>query len=185
MQEGIGDRRSSAPDTGPTTVTSRSSRLRHNEARSNSARGGLRRIKPGDIAAEVEVLLRPGADFRQAGTERAGDDVIWVADKDRSVTDTRVASDMLDHLGIVVRGQIGLAVAALRHRHVADEIGEPGERFSPVCSCQMVDFPHSSAMTVIRTVFDDLLEQHEIGDQNLVIRARAGDVDRAAGLALI
>jgi hypothetical protein len=62
------------------------------------------------------VLLRPVADERELGAERVGDDVVGAADEDRPVPDAWVARDVLDHLGVVVRGHECLAVAAVGHR---------------------------------------------------------------------
>ena len=84
------------------------------------------RVETGDVAGEVVVLLGPVADWRQPWAERVRDDVVGVADEDGAVTDPRVAGDVLDHLGVVVRGHEGLAVAAVGHRQPADEVGEPG-----------------------------------------------------------
>ena len=81
--------------------------------------------KPGDIPGEVEVLLGPLADQRHIGAEPVWDDVLAVADEDRTVAQPRVAVDVLDHLGVVVGGQKRLTLAAVGHRQPADEVGQP------------------------------------------------------------
>jgi hypothetical protein len=78
-----------------------------------------------DVAAEFEMRLGPGANPWQIGAERAGDDIIGVADENRPIADTRIALNMADHLGVVVGGQPRLSRAAFGHRQVADEIGQP------------------------------------------------------------
>ena len=86
------------------------------------------RVEAGDVAGEVEVLLGPLADRGQAGAEAVGHDVLRIADEDRAVAHPRVARDLLDHLGVVVGGEQRLALAAVRHRQPADEVGQPRRR---------------------------------------------------------
>src|SRR4029453_8298582 len=69
------------------------------------ARAELLRIETGHVPREVVVLLGPVADPRQPGAERVRDDVVGLADEDRAVAKTRVAGDVLDHLGVVVGGK--------------------------------------------------------------------------------
>ncbi len=79
---------------------------------------------------------------------------------------------MLDHLRIVVGGQKRLMRAARRHRHVADEVGEPGElralqlgMLVPV----VVDVPGLVGdHEIVAALVDRILEDHEVLDQHLV-----------------
>ena len=68
---------------------------------------------------------RPVPDGRQAPPEGVRHDVVVLPNEDGPVPDPRVAVDVLDHLGVVVGGQEGLPLAAVGHRQVADEVGEP------------------------------------------------------------
>ena len=68
------------------------------------------RGEAGDVAGEVEVLLGPVADRGQLGAEALVDDVVGVADEQRAVAQSRVAVDVLDHLGVVVGGQRALVL---------------------------------------------------------------------------
>ena len=83
-------------------LVGRGSRARRAAASRSAKSAGS---KPGDVAGEVEVLLRPVADQRQVRPERVGDDVVGVADEDRAVAHAREARDVLDHLGVVVGGR--------------------------------------------------------------------------------
>jgi hypothetical protein len=83
-------------------------------------------VEAGDVAGEVVVVLGPLPDPGEVGSEPVGDDVVGVADEDRAVAHAGTARDVLDHLGVVVGGARGLAVAALRHRQPPDEVCEPG-----------------------------------------------------------
>ena len=67
-------------------------------------RGGIERQ---DVAGEVEVLARPVADARQAGTELGLDHVVRAAHEQRGIADAWQTRDLLDHLGVVVGGQQG------------------------------------------------------------------------------
>ena len=80
--------------------------------------------------------------------------------------------DVLDHLGIVVGRQQGLVLAARRHRHVADEVGEPGEarllQFGMLMPV-VVDVPGLVGdHEVVAALLDGVLEDHEVRDQHLV-----------------
>ena len=135
-----------------------------------------RRCEPGDVAGEREVLLGPVADRGQLGAEAVGDDVVGVADEDRPVPDPRVSGDVLDHLGVVVGGQEGLVLTAVGHGQEADEVGEP-HVLAPfqlwVLVPEVVDVPCLVADDdVVQPFLDDLLEQHEVGDQDLVHAAQ-------------
>src|ERR1700733_7050080 len=130
------------------------------------------RVFSQDISGEVEVFGYPVAHVRQIPAERSRDHVFRLADKDGAIAYTRVAFDMLDHLGIVITGQEGLALAARRHRQKADEIGEPGQRsflqfrmFMP----EMIDVPgFVSDDEIVVAVLDGVLENHEVRDQHFV-----------------
>ncbi len=87
--------------------------------------GEVGRVEAGHVAGEVVVLARPVADQRQVRAEAVGHDVVEVADEERPVAQAREARDVLDHLGVVVGGQEGLALAAVLHRQPADEVGQP------------------------------------------------------------
>src|SRR5262249_8597681 len=90
--------------------------------------GEFRRVEREDVAREVEVLTRPGPDAWQPGSEREIHDIVGIAHEERTVTDPRQARDLLDHLGVAVRGPRGLARARALHRDPANEVGEPDER---------------------------------------------------------
>ena len=134
--------------------------------------GELARVEAGDVAGEVVVLLGPVADRRQAGAEGVGDDVVGVADEDGPVTDARVAGDVLDHLGVVVGGQEGLAFAAVGHRQPADEVGEPGVGGAfllGVLVQVVVEFPGLVADPQVVVLFaGEVVEDHEVGEQDLI-----------------
>ncbi len=95
-----------------------------------------------------------------------------VADEDGAVAHAGMPLDVPDHLGVVVGGQERLVLAARRHRHVADEIGEPGElgllqlrMLVPV----VVDVPGLVGdHEIVAALLDGILEDHEVGDQHLV-----------------
>ena len=122
------------------------------------------------------MLLGPVADGGQLGAEAVGDDVVGVADEDGTVADPRVAGHVFDHLGVVVGGQEGLVLAAVGHGQEADEVGEP-DVLAPfqlrVLVPEVVDVPRLVADDhVVQPLLDDLLEQHEVGDQDLVHAAQ-------------
>ena len=125
-----------------------------------------------DVAREIEVLGHPVAHRRQVLAERQRHDVLGRADEDGAVAHAGMALDVPDHLGVVVGGQEGLVLAARRHRHVADEVGEPGElgllqlgMLVPV----VVDVPGLVGdHEIVAALLDGILEDHEVGDQHLV-----------------
>ena len=131
-----------------------------------------RGVEPGDVAGEVVVRLRPLADRRQPGAEGVRDDVVGLADEDRPVADRRPARDVLDHLGVVVRGQVRLALAAVGHRQPADEVRQPhvgGGLELRVLVQVVVELPRLVAdPEVVRLVADDVVEDHEVREQDLV-----------------
>ena len=118
------------------------------------------------------MLLGPVADLGQVRPEPLGDDVVGVADEDRAVAHAREARDVLDHLGVVVRGQERLVVAAVGHRQPADEVGEPHVRrplLLGVLVQVVVELPRLVAdPEVVVLVADEVVEDHEVGDQDLV-----------------
>ncbi len=118
------------------------------------------------------MALGPVADRRQARAEVVGDDVVGLADEDRLVADPRKALDVLDHLGVVVGRQERLALAAGRHRQPADEVGQPGEgRLLElrVLVQVVVDIPRLVADDeVVFAALDDVVEDHEVVDEDLV-----------------
>ena len=83
---------------------------------------------------------------------------------------------MADHLGVVVGRQKGLALAAVRHRHEADEVGEPRQlgllQFGVLVPV-LVDVPgFVGDHQVVAALVDGILEDHEVGDQHLVHAAQ-------------
>ena len=84
--------------------------------------------------------------------------------------------DVADHLGVVVGRQKGLALAAVRHRHEADEVGEPRQlgflQFGVLVPV-LVDVPgFVGDHQVVAALVDGILEDHEVGDQHLVHAAQ-------------
>ena len=134
--------------------------------------GELGRVEARDVAGEVEVLPGPVGDRRQVGPERVGDDVLQVADEDRAVAHPRVARDVLDHLGVVVGGEHRLVLAAVGHRQPADEVGQPrvgGALLLGVLVQVVVDLPALVGdPQVVVGLADEVVEDHEVGDQDLV-----------------
>jgi hypothetical protein len=118
------------------------------------------------------VLLGPVADRRELGAEGIGDDVLGISDEDGSVADPGEAGDVLDHLGVVVGGEEGLALAAVRDRQPADEVRQldvRGRLQLRVLVQEVVDLPGLvSDSAVVRLLADDIVEEHEVGDQDLV-----------------
>ena len=95
-----------------------------------------------------------------------------VADEDRPVAQARVAGDVLDHLGVVVGGEERLVLAAVGHRQPADEVGEPAVRgplLLGVLVQVVVELPRLVAdPQVVVLLADDVVEDHEVGDEDLV-----------------
>ena len=156
-----------------------------------------RRVESGDVAAERVVQLGPVADRGQARPEVVGDDVVRLPDEDRPVADPREALDVLDHLGVVVGREERLALAAGGHRQPSDEVGHPGEG-GPlqlrVLVQVVVDVPRLVADDeVVLAVLDDVVEDHEVVEEDLVhpadrlervqvvLGGLGGDVRRLAG----
>ena len=90
----------------------------------------------------------------------------------RAVAHAREARDVLDHLGVVVGGQEGLAVAAVLHRQPADEVGQPhvgGPLLLRVLVQVVVELPRLVAdPQVVVALAHEVVEDHEVGDQDLV-----------------
>ena len=118
------------------------------------------------------MLLGPCANGRQVRPEIVRHDVVRVAHEDRPVADPREARDLLDHLGVVVRGQVRLAVAAIGHRQPADEVRHPREGRPlelRVLVEVVVDIPSLVADDeVVFAFLDRVVEDHEVVDQDLV-----------------
>ena len=131
-----------------------------------------RRVEARDVADEVEVLARPVPDARQLRAEHVGHDVAGVADEQRAVAQAREPGDLLDHLGVVVGGQRGLAVAAVGHRQPADEVGQPDVRRAlefGVLVQEVVEVPRLVAHPrVVGPFLDQVGEHHEVVDEDLV-----------------
>ncbi len=130
------------------------------------------RVEPGDVAGELEVGLGPVADPGKVFAERVGHDVVGVADEDRPVAQPPVPGPLLDHLGVVVGGDLGFARATVGHREPAHEVGHPRELevlALGVLVEEVVDVPRLVAdHHVVVLVADDVVEHHEVVDQHLV-----------------
>ena len=92
--------------------------------------------------------------------------------KMRPIADAREAGDVLDHLGVVVGGQEGLALAAVGHRQPADEVGQPDvgrALLLGVLVQVVVELPGLVAdPQVVLLVAHEVVEDHEVGEQDLV-----------------
>ncbi len=170
--------RSARPTPLPPTATTHTSSSRLVTELGAPCRHLLRRRRrePGDVAGEREVLLGPLADRRQLSAEPIRHDVVGLADEDRPVADPRVSSDVLDHLRVVVGRQEGLSRSAVGHRQEADEVGQPHVLAAlelGVLVPEVVDVPRLVAdHDVVQPLLDDLLEDHEVGEQDLVHAAQ-------------
>ena len=118
----------------------------------------------------------------------------------RLVPDPREALDVLDHLGVVIGGEERLALPSVRHGEEPDEVGHP--HMAPplqlgVLVPEVVDVPGLVAdHQVVEPLLHHLLEQHEVGHQDLVHAAQRlkavqvvpgrlrGDVGRLVGEVL-
>ncbi len=118
------------------------------------------------------MALGPSPDLRQTRAERARDDVRGLTDEDRAVADPREALDLLDHLRVVVRGQLRLTGTAFWKWQEANEIGQPGVGRGlalGVLVQEVIDVPRLVADPQIERVFgDDVVEHHEVRAQDLV-----------------
>ena len=83
---------------------------------------------------------------------------------------------MLDHLGVVIAGQERLAPAARRHRQIADEIAHPdiGRGLQlRVLVQEVIDLPTLVGDPEVETLLpDEVVEDHEVGTQDLVQAAQ-------------
>ena len=126
----------------------------------------------GDLADEVEVLLDPVADHRQARAEPARHDVLGVADEQRAVAHGREARNLLEHLLVEVGGQERLALAALGQRQPAHEVGQEHERRALVLGVlvqEVIDVPRLVAdPEVVGLLSGEVAEDHVVGQQDLV-----------------
>lgn len=108
----------------------------------------------------------------QVGAEAVRDDVVRVAHEDGPVAQPREAGDVLDHLGVVVGGDVRLPGTAVGHRQPADEVGHPHER-GPlelgVLVQEVVHLPRLVADDQVVLAFgDDVVEDHEVRHEDLV-----------------
>ena len=80
--------------------------------------------------------------------------------------------DVVDHVGVVVRRQESLAGAAVLHRQPPDEVGQPcvvGTLLARVLVEVVVELPRLVAdPQVVAVLAHDVVEDHEVGDQDLV-----------------
>ena len=118
------------------------------------------------------MRLGPVADQREVPTEPLVHDVVRVADEHGPVPQPWEAGDVVDHLGVVVRRDERLAVAAVGEGQVADEVGHPGVG-EPlelgVLVEEVVDVPGLVAHDqVVLLAGDDVVEHHEVRDEDLV-----------------
>ncbi len=130
------------------------------------------RIEAGHVAGEVVVLLGPVANEGEAGAEPVGHDVVEIADEDCLVTDLAVSLDLADHLCVVVGSDEGFSFPTLRHREIADEVGEPcvgGLLEIRILVQVIVESPRFVAdHEVVLPVGYHLIADHEVGDLDLV-----------------
>jgi hypothetical protein len=127
------------------------------------------RVEILDIAGKREVQLGPVADARQVGSERVRDNVVWVADEQRTIAHVWEAFDLLEHFGVIVGSES--SVFGL-HREPADEVGQPdvGRRLKlGVLAQVVVDVPAFVGQPQVVMRFSDrVVEDQEVGEQNLV-----------------
>ena len=137
-----------------------------------AVQAGSRSVVTRDVAREREMLLRPLADVREIRTETVRHDVAGGADEDRPIANAWIALDLLEHLGVVVSGEEGLALVSLGEREEPDEVGEPGvsRAFAfRVLVEEVVDLPRLVAdPEVVGLPLDDVVEEHEVRQQDLV-----------------
>ena len=130
------------------------------------------RVEAGDVPGEVEVLARPVSDQRQLGPEAVVHDILEVPDEEGTVAQPRIAGDVLDHLGVVVGRHERLSFAAVGHRQPADEVRQPDVRrplLLGVLVQVVVELPGLVPdPEVVLVVTDDVVEDHEVVQQDLV-----------------
>ena len=87
-----------------------------------------------------------------------------------------MVGDVVDHVGVVVGGHEALPLAPVLHRQEADEVGQPGERdplLARVLVQVVVELPGLVAdPEVVALVAHDVVEEHEVGGQDLVHAAQ-------------
>jgi len=114
-----------------------------------------------------------------------------------SVAHLRKSLDVLDHLRIVVCGDAGFALGAVRHGQPADEIRHPDEGRALLIRIlveEMIDIPRLVADDeIVMVLANGVVQYHEIVDQDLihapdrlegvqvVLRTLAFDVGRLIG----
>jgi hypothetical protein len=83
-----------------------------------------------------------------------------------------VAGALLEHLGVVVGGQQRLALAEVRHREPADEVGQPCEREPFELGVLVQEVVHVPGLVadheVVGLLLHDVVEDHEVVDEDLV-----------------
>ena len=125
-----------------------------------------------NVIREFIVFRDPVPHSRKAIAERHVYDIVRPSDEDRTVSNVRVAFDMLNHFSVVVRCEIGLMSAILSKWNPADEICQPGDlRFFHfrVLVPIVVDVPgFVGNHEIIFLLFEHLLKHHEILDKDFV-----------------
>ena len=121
--------------------------------------------------------LGPFADRRQVRAKPVGDNVVGIADEDRPVADSRVSGDLLDHLRVVISRQVSFPLAAVGHRQPADEVGQPDIGRPLLLGVLVQVVIHLPGLIpdpeVIVLLTDDVVEDHEVRQQDLVHPAPA------------
>ena len=129
-------------------------------------------VEAGHIAREGVVLTRPVSDEWKVRPERVRDDVGVVSDEDGLIPDPGKASDVFDHLRVVVGCQKCFVLASIGHRKPADEVSQPDVRrlfLLRVLVEVVVEFPSLVAdPQVVRVVAHHIMEHHEVGEQDLI-----------------
>ncbi len=118
------------------------------------------------------MLLRPFPDRGKVRAEPVGDDVVGGAHEERPVPHAREPGDVPDHLRVVVGGEVRLALPAIRHGQPPHEVGEPhirGPLLLRVLVQVVVELPRLVPdPQVVVGLPHDVVEQHEVGEQDLV-----------------
>ena len=129
-------------------------------------------LEAGHIAGKFEVLFGPCPDRSETGAEVVRHDIVGFADEQCSVPQVRVSLDVVDHLGVVVRSQDASAVppSGIGSQPTKSVSQQNGARFEfGVLVKEAVELPRLVAdPQVVGLLLDDVLEDHEIGDQDLV-----------------
>ncbi len=129
-------------------------------------------IVTGDVAAEVEMILRPVLDSRHLRAEEIGHDILRIAHEDGPVPHPGKALDVLDHFLVVIGRQAGLPFPAFGKREETHEVGEPGQRAALQFGMLVPEVIHVPGLVgddqVVVALLHHLLEDHEVVDQDLV-----------------